>query len=207
MLFLVFELICCYALLNPPPQVSFQHETYPAPATVPEKGPTEPELEEQPISRQVFIVQELEIRDRLATSQINKFLYLYTSEKMPRRAHSNMVRTSATRFDAVRFPSVLCWSLTVKALHMRPESGLGGPECCLRVSLMPLRLNIDQDALFFLKDFFTSFATGINPVIPVETATEGDILSAWELPVKRFCVVSSGICSGLSLPLLVVSYP
>ncbi|XP_060711503.1 autophagy-related protein 2 homolog A [Hemiscyllium ocellatum] len=133
-------------------KVSFQHETYPAPAAVPEKGPTEPELEEQPISRQVFIVQELEIRDRLATSQINKFLYLYTSEKMPRRAHSNM--------------------LTIKALHMRPESGLGGPECCLRVSLMPLRLNIDQDALFFLKDFFTSFATGINPVVPVETATE-----------------------------------
>lgn len=47
---------------------------------------------EQPISRQVFIVQELEVRDRLASSQINKFLYLYTSESMPRRAHSNMVR-------------------------------------------------------------------------------------------------------------------
>lgn len=47
---------------------------------------------EQPLSRQVFIVQELEIRDRLASSQINKFLYLYTSESMPRRAHSNMVR-------------------------------------------------------------------------------------------------------------------
>ncbi|XP_038643270.1 autophagy-related protein 2 homolog A-like [Scyliorhinus canicula] len=136
-------------------KVSFQHETYPAPAIGPERGPVEPsapELEEQPIARQVFIVQELEIRDRLAASQINKFLYLYTSEKMPRRAHSNM--------------------LTIKALHVRPESGLGGPECCLRVSLMPLRLNIDQDALFFLKDFFTSFATGINPVVPVETATE-----------------------------------
>ncbi|XP_041037856.1 autophagy-related protein 2 homolog A [Carcharodon carcharias] len=136
-------------------KVSFQHETYPAPAIALEKGPPElpaPELEEQPIARQVFIVQELEIRDRLAASQINKFLYLYTSEKMPRRAHSNM--------------------LTIKAFHVRPESGLGGPECCLRVSLMPLRLNIDQDALFFLKDFFTSFATGINPVVPVETAAE-----------------------------------
>lgn len=48
-------------------------------------------LGEQPLSRQVFIVQELEVRDRLASSQINKFLYLYTSESMPRRAHSNMV--------------------------------------------------------------------------------------------------------------------
>ncbi|XP_051900923.1 LOW QUALITY PROTEIN: autophagy-related protein 2 homolog A-like [Pristis pectinata] len=136
-------------------KVSFQHETYPVPAATLEKGPAEahaPELEEQPIARQVFIVQELEIRDRLASSQINKFLYLYTSEKMPRRAHSNM--------------------LTIKALHVRPESGLGGPECCLRVSLMPLRLNIDQDALFFLKDFFTSFATGINPVVPIDSAAE-----------------------------------
>lgn len=38
------------------------------------------------------------------------------------------------------FPS----QLTIKALHICPEAGLGGPECCLRVSLMPLRLNIDQ---------------------------------------------------------------
>uniref|UniRef100_H3BF07 Autophagy related 2A n=1 Tax=Latimeria chalumnae TaxID=7897 RepID=H3BF07_LATCH len=131
-------------------KVSFQHETYPSVPPPSEKGPAE--LEEQPISRQVFIVQEVEIRDRLASSQINKFLYLHTSGKMPRRAHSNM--------------------LTIKALHVRPESGLGGPECCLRVSLMPLRLNIDQDALFFLKDFFTSLAAGINPVVPVEAGIE-----------------------------------
>uniref|UniRef100_A0A674I7F8 Autophagy related 2A n=1 Tax=Terrapene triunguis TaxID=2587831 RepID=A0A674I7F8_9SAUR len=134
-------------------KVSFQHETYPSGA---EKLPAE--LEEQPVSRQVFIVQELEIRDRLASSQINKFLYLYTSEKMPRRAHSNM--------------------LTIKALHVCPEAGLGGPECCLRVSLLPLRLNIDQDALFFLKDFFTSLAVSINPVLPMEAGTEGKLKSS-----------------------------
>lgn len=32
----------------------------------------------------------------------------------------------------------------MKALQVLPESGLGGPECCLRISLLPLRLNIDQ---------------------------------------------------------------
>ncbi|XP_043931707.1 autophagy-related protein 2 homolog A [Protopterus annectens] len=136
-------------------KVSFQHEAYPTSNAVVEKELAEnsgPEVVEQPVARQVFIVQELEIRDRLASSQINKFLYLYTSEKMPRRAHSNM--------------------LTIKALHVHPESGLGGQECYLRVSLMPLRLNIDQDALFFLKDFFTSLATGINPVVPVEVGTD-----------------------------------
>uniref|UniRef100_A0A671P6I6 Autophagy-related protein 2 homolog A-like n=1 Tax=Sinocyclocheilus anshuiensis TaxID=1608454 RepID=A0A671P6I6_9TELE len=128
-------------------KVSFQHETYPAVAPSAAEGPG---LGEQPISRQVFIVQELEVRDRLASSQINKFLYLYTSESMPRRAHSNM--------------------LTVKALQVMPESGLGGPECCLRVSLLPLRLNIDQDALFFLKDFFSNMAAGVNPYLAIDPA-------------------------------------
>ncbi|XP_063002254.1 LOW QUALITY PROTEIN: autophagy-related protein 2 homolog A [Elgaria multicarinata webbii] len=141
-------------------KVSFQHETYPS-------GPSSerPSLElgaEQPLARQVFIVQELEIRDRLASSQINKFLYLYSSERMPRRAHSNM--------------------LTIKALHVCPEAGLGGPECCLRVSLMPLRLNIDQDALFFLKDFFTSVAASINPVVPAEAGSEGRVESPGKDP-------------------------
>lgn len=126
--------------------MSFQHEVYPA-----EPAPG-PELEERPLSRQVFIVQELEVRDRLASSQINKFLYLHTSERMPRRAHSNM--------------------LTIKALHVAPTTAVGGPECCLRVSLMPLRLNVDQDALFFLKDFFTSLAAGINPMVPGESSAE-----------------------------------
>ncbi|XP_019501109.1 PREDICTED: autophagy-related protein 2 homolog A isoform X1 [Hipposideros armiger] len=132
-------------------KVSFQHEVYPV---EPAPGPVAPgeELEEQPLSRQVFIVQELEIRDRLASSRINKFLYLHTSERMPRRAHSNM--------------------LTIKALHVAPTTNLGGPECCLRVSLMPLRLNVDQDALLFLKEFFTSLAAGINPMVPAETSTE-----------------------------------
>uniref|UniRef100_A0A4W4GAP6 Autophagy related 2A n=1 Tax=Electrophorus electricus TaxID=8005 RepID=A0A4W4GAP6_ELEEL len=135
-------------------KVSFQHESYPmvSSSAVPGQDAESASMGEQPLSRQVFIVQELEVRDRLASSQINKFLYLYTSESMPRRAHSNM--------------------LTVKALQVLPESGLGGPECCLRVSLLPLRLNIDQDALFFLKDFFSSMAAGVNPYLSVDIAAE-----------------------------------
>uniref|UniRef100_A0A8C8IGA9 Autophagy related 2A n=1 Tax=Oncorhynchus tshawytscha TaxID=74940 RepID=A0A8C8IGA9_ONCTS len=142
-------------------KVSFQHESYPV--VVSAAGPCQEgrmpgvgvgAVGEQPLSRQVFIVQELEIRDRLASSQLNKFLYLYTSESMPRRAHSNM--------------------LTVKALQVCPDSGVGGPECCLRISLLPLRLNIDQDALFFLKDFFSSLAAGVNPYLPMDPAAEGE---------------------------------
>ncbi|KAF6726611.1 Autophagy-related 2-like protein A [Oryzias melastigma] len=139
-------------------KVSLQHESYTVAVTGQDgdgsgaSGSGVGPAGEQPLSRQVFIVQELEIRDRLASSQINKFLYLYTSESMPRRAHSNM--------------------LTVKALQVCPESGLGGPECCLRVSLLPLRLNIDQDALFFLKDFFSNLASYVNPYLPVDAAAE-----------------------------------
>ncbi|XP_041845733.1 autophagy-related protein 2 homolog A [Melanotaenia boesemani] len=141
-------------------KVSFQHESYPVAiagqdgdgSVAAGVGVGVGPCGEQPLSRQVFIVQELEVRDRLASSQINKFLYLYTSESMPRRAHSNM--------------------LTVKALQVCPESGLGGPECCLRVSLLPLRLNIDQDALFFLKDFFSNLASFVNPYLPVDPAAE-----------------------------------
>ncbi|TKC33750.1 hypothetical protein EI555_013033, partial [Monodon monoceros] len=84
-------------------KVKFQHEVYP-----PCKPECDSSLLEHPVSRQVFIVQDLEIRDRLATSQMNKFLYLYCSKEMPRKAHSNM------------------------------------------------------DALFFLKDFFTSVSTEIE---------------------------------------------
>lgn len=67
----------------------FQHEVYPQAQAA--SGPTM----DQPVSRQVFVVQDLEIRDRLATSQMNKFLYLYSSKEMPRKAHSNMVREAA----------------------------------------------------------------------------------------------------------------
>uniref|UniRef100_A0A8C9TLP9 Autophagy related 2A n=1 Tax=Scleropages formosus TaxID=113540 RepID=A0A8C9TLP9_SCLFO len=130
-------------------KVSFQHESYPVvipTATTSQEveggGSGDSGIGEQPLSRQVFIVQELEVRDRLATSQINKFLYLYTSESMPRRAHSNM--------------------LTVKALQVCPESGLGGPECCLRVSLLPLRLNIDQVRLMLKADPGSSLGADLS---------------------------------------------
>uniref|UniRef100_A0A673ZD93 Autophagy related 2B n=1 Tax=Salmo trutta TaxID=8032 RepID=A0A673ZD93_SALTR len=120
--------------------VRFQHEVYPqAPVASGSAA-------DQPKSRQVFIVQDLEIRDRLATSHMNKFLYLYSSKEMPRTAHSNM--------------------LTVRALHMCAETGQAPLECCLRVSLMPLRLNIDQDALFFLKDFFSNLAAEVEIFSP-----------------------------------------
>ncbi|XP_056139851.1 autophagy-related protein 2 homolog A isoform X2 [Lampris incognitus] len=93
-------------------KVSFQHESYTVVVPGQEgdisagdgarSGAAAGPGGEQPLSRQVFIVQELEVRDRLASSQINKFLYLYTSESMPRRTHSNMVKTDAKRYFQAR---------------------------------------------------------------------------------------------------------
>uniref|UniRef100_A0A8C7G3H7 Autophagy related 2A n=1 Tax=Oncorhynchus kisutch TaxID=8019 RepID=A0A8C7G3H7_ONCKI len=173
-------------------KVSFQHESYPV--VVSAAGPCQEgrmpgvgvgAVGEQPLSRQVFIVQELEIRDRLASSQLNKFLYLYTSESMPRRAHSNM--------------------LTVKALQVCPDSGVGGPECCLRISLLPLRLNIDQDALFFLKDFFSSLAAGVNPYLPMDPATTSglgpDLTASVETTYSEQSSSSSGSTSSTDQPI------
>ncbi|XP_008558251.1 autophagy-related protein 2 homolog B [Microplitis demolitor] len=102
-------------------KVRFQHETYP-------ENTTE-------ASRQVLLISEIEIRDRLASSHINKFLYQYSSEARPRQTHANM--------------------FAMKAVHVRPDPKFSAQECCLKLSLLPLRLNIDQDSLLFFIDFFT----------------------------------------------------
>ncbi|KAG7200135.1 hypothetical protein KM043_000574 [Ampulex compressa] len=107
-------------------KVRFQHEVYP-------ENTAE-------ASRQILLVSEIEIRDRLASSHINKFLYQYSSETRPRQSHANM--------------------FAMKAVHVRPDPKLTAQECCLKLSLLPLRLNIDQDSLLFLIEFFNELGGG-----------------------------------------------
>uniref|UniRef100_A0A665UW15 Autophagy related 2B n=1 Tax=Echeneis naucrates TaxID=173247 RepID=A0A665UW15_ECHNA len=117
-------------------KLRFQHEVYPQ-AQVASGSAVD-----QPVSRQVFIVQDLEIRDRLATSQMNKFLYLYSSKEMPRKAHSNMVRMD--------------------------------------------RLLRSADALFFLKDFFTSLTTEVeffSPPAQEEVTNEASAPAFTDQPI------------------------
>ena len=60
-------------------QVRFQHERYPRSV--------------EQASRQVLLIYDAEVRDRLKASKINKFLYQYSSNEMPRQTYANMVNT------------------------------------------------------------------------------------------------------------------
>ncbi|XP_043221446.1 autophagy-related protein 2 homolog A-like isoform X2 [Amphibalanus amphitrite] len=113
--------------------------------------------------RFVLAVQDVEMLDRIATSDINKFLYQYSSESCPRQAHSNMI--------------------LLKALSRRPDPAVDTEECDVRLSLCPIRLNVDQDALFFLRDFFKEVAgdvtggSGSGSGGPVPAGSDAPVLS------------------------------
>jgi hypothetical protein len=53
------------------------------------------------------------------------------------------------------------FQIRIVAVHVRPDPKLTVQECCLKVTLLPLRLNIDQDSLLFLFNFFSDIS-GLN---------------------------------------------
>uniref|UniRef100_A0A1E1X490 Autophagy-related protein 2 n=1 Tax=Amblyomma aureolatum TaxID=187763 RepID=A0A1E1X490_9ACAR len=119
-------------------KIRFQHEVYPE--------------DKYHASRQVLLIQDVEVRDRLASSRINKFLYQYASETKPRQSHANMV--------------------SIKCVRVRPD--IKSPdvqECKMRVSLKPLKINADQDAVLFLINFFTNLCSN-PPVSPSSPPSE-----------------------------------
>lgn len=96
---------------------------------------------QSPISwRFMLFIHDIEIKDRIGASDINKILYEYCSESMPRRNTQ---------------------LLTIKNIAtINPSDGC--EDCDLRVSLKPLRLNIDQDTLLFLIEFFTNLTKSLS---------------------------------------------
>lgn len=146
-------------------KIRFQHEVY-------------PENSKQ-VYRDVLLIYDLEIRDRLVSSQLNKFLYCFSSENLPKQSSANMV--------------------TIKLLVSKPEDEARSEEASLRVSLQPLRLNVDQESLFFLKDFFAEISGSkptpkpVNPDLstclssspgrePFQTISDSPVMSS---PVKN----------------------
>ncbi|XP_050674952.1 autophagy-related protein 2 homolog A isoform X2 [Leptidea sinapis] len=90
-------------------------------------------------SRQTLAIAKIEVLDRLLCSDINKLLSQFKLKDEPERKNAHM--------------------LVVKAVHLRTESALPSQECCLKVSLLPLRFNLDQDTLAFLIGFFSKLGT------------------------------------------------
>jgi hypothetical protein len=97
------------------------------------------EYESPYLYRVALAIGDIEIRDKLASSAFNMFLFRYESESCPKHTNSNML-----------FLKFLC-SKSMDAQRLL--------ECDIKVSIQPLRFNIDQDALIFLVEFFTKLAS------------------------------------------------
>ncbi|KAG6898364.1 hypothetical protein C0992_009039 [Termitomyces sp. T32_za158] len=89
------------------------------------------------VSRTFVTVRDTEILDHIKTSTWKKFLTELRSDSRGnvRETDSNMVR--------------------FELLTVRPVPGHSATEARLRVKLLPLRLYVDQDAVDFLKGFFS----------------------------------------------------
>ncbi|XP_049531977.1 autophagy-related protein 2 homolog B [Anopheles darlingi] len=126
-------------------KVQFSHESYPNST--------------KEASRQVLLINELEIVDGLAVSNIKKFLY------HPRPSSRPSSKLGASNHHMV----------VIKALHVRPNPALPAQECCLRVSVLPIRLNIDQDSLLFLINYFNQLGGGgdLNDAASMQQAASG----------------------------------
>lgn len=97
--------------------------------------------------RLIFLVQEVEILDRVNASKIKKLLYEYFSESTPQRKNSNM--------------------FSLRMTCHRNLSDLS-EECDMKVSLKPLRINVDQDTLVFLMEFFRTMSDILEKMFAAE---------------------------------------
>ncbi|KAJ6496744.1 hypothetical protein C8R47DRAFT_1115401 [Mycena vitilis] len=110
----------------------------------------------EPLVSRIFVtIKDLEILDHIKTSTWKKFLTELRSDSRGnvRETESNMVR--------------------VELRSVRPVPGNPSEEARLRAKLLPLRLYVDQDALDFLKKFFSFKDSQSTP--PEESENGEDI--------------------------------
>lgn len=136
-----------------------QHETYPS-------GSHES-------SRFVVLIHDIEIRDRLSQSLINKFLYQHCTDSLPRQSLSNMfslkVLFTLPESEGANVPSSTTQSVS---------PSLSGLEASVRLSLLPIRLNIDQDTFLFLHDYF-------QQLVPAATPSGEVIMTDYSPPTQK----------------------
>ncbi|KAJ1355432.1 hypothetical protein KIN20_012829 [Parelaphostrongylus tenuis] len=80
------------------------------------------------MSMKLFTVHNITLLDKLVVSQIKEMMYQYSSAEQPRRTCAPM--------------------LAIRMVESHKNEGK------LRVSLLPIKFNIDQDTMEFLDDFF-----------------------------------------------------
>eukprot|EP01135_Chromosphaera_perkinsii_P009738 Nk52_evm3s1869 gene=Nk52_evmTU3s1869 len=90
----------------------------------------------QKASRMVVYIQDVEVLDKLVVSKHNKLLSYLQSELHPREANACMVKLEV---------------INVRPFTDKPEV----QEARMKMSLLPIKLNIDQDALNSLVAFFS----------------------------------------------------
>lgn len=116
----------------------FSYETYPS--------------HTREASRQVLVLSDFEIWDRLTSSSFNKMFYTGRSERSKKSDQATMY---------------------IKCIFIRPEPTLPSQEANLYISFMPkVNINIDQDAILFIADFFAQLNgnDGSNTTKPQSTA-------------------------------------
>lgn len=112
-------------------------------------------VESREASRQILIINSFEVRDKLVTSDINKLLHLYSNKLRPRQSNANM--------------------FSIKCVNLRPDPEMPlSEESVVNVSLQPLRINIDQETLFFIVELCSAFLPNAQVTPKIEANAAGD---------------------------------
>lgn len=128
----------------------FSHETYP--------------LHSREASRQVLVLSDFEVWDRLSSSSFNKMFYTGRSERSKKSDQATMY---------------------IKCIFIRPEPTLPSQEANLYISFMPkVNINIDQDAMLFIADFFAQLngSDDTKPSKPSSTPTHHPPVMIVDMP-------------------------
>ena len=104
------------------------------------------------MNRIALAIGDIEITDKISSSAFNKFLFRHESDTCPKHTNSNMI-----------FLKLLC---------SRSDDMQRLIECDVKLSIQPLRFNIDQDALLFLVDYFKSLFSKQITFSNINTTTE-----------------------------------
>ncbi|KAK5976929.1 hypothetical protein GCK32_001582 [Trichostrongylus colubriformis] len=106
------------------------------------------------MSMKLFTIHDITLFDRLTASQIKEMMYQYSSAEQPRRTCAPM--------------------LAIRMVESHKNEGK------LRVSMLPIKFNIDQDTMEFLEDFIQEVRTRVE--IPSEVSAAVATRPVLEVP-------------------------